>query len=145
MADRWGALGQESIGHGSKVRARNVQSMGHGDQVGVLPRIWHVFVGESPFARAVKQVGLDISAPRCTAMAERLLPQSTPSVGHGGKVGVLPRIWHVFIVRPPFAHGKTRHFCSLGGRILDSVAISGGKRAISSMTVTKTQRAAWCF
>ena len=77
-----------------------------------------MFVGESPFPRAVKQVGLDTSAPRFTAMAERLLPQSTPSVGHGGKVGVLHRIWHVFIVWPPFARTvKHAVFGSLGRRI----------------------------
>ena len=82
---------------------QSAPSTGHGGQVGVLPRICYVFVGGSRFARAVKHVGLDIPAPRFTAMAERLLPQSTPSVGHGGKVGVLPRIWHVFLAWPPFA------------------------------------------
>ena len=46
---------------------------------------------------------LDAAGPHFAAMAERLLPQSTPSVGHGGKVAVLLRIWHVFLREPPFA------------------------------------------
>ena len=47
---------------------------------------------------------LDPSAPPFAAMADRLLPQSVPSIGHGGKVPVLLRIWHVFMeVGLPFA------------------------------------------
>ena len=83
---------------------RSAPSIGYGGKVGVLPHIWHVFMGGSPFARAVKHVALDTSAPRFAAMADRLLPQGAPSISHGGKVAVLPRIWHVFMVAgPPYA------------------------------------------
>ena len=102
MADRLDTAGPHFAAMADRFLPQSAPSTGHGGQVGVLPRICYVFVGGSRFARAVKHVGLDTPPPRFTAMAERLLPQSTPSVGHGGKVGVLPRIWHVFIVRPPF-------------------------------------------
>ena len=102
MADRLDTAGPHFAAMADRFLPQSAPSTGHGGQVGVLPRICYVFVGGSRFARAVKHIGLDTSAPRFTAMAERLLPQSTPSVGHGGKVAVLPRIWHVFIVCPPF-------------------------------------------
>ena len=103
MADRLGTAGPHFAAMANRFLPQSAPSIGHGGKVEVLPRIWHVFVGESPFARALKQIGLDTSAPRFTAMAERLLPRSTPSVGHGGKIGVLHRIWHVFLAWPPFA------------------------------------------
>ena len=102
MADRLDTAGPHFAAMADRFLPQSAPSTGHGGQVGVLPRICYVFVGGSRFARAVKHVGLDIPPPRFTAMAERLLPQSTPPVGHGGKVAVLPCIWHVFIVRPPF-------------------------------------------
>ena len=108
MADRLDTAGPHFAAMADRFLPQSAPSIGHGSKVGVLRRNWHVFVGESPFARAVNHVGLDTSAPRFTAMAERLLPQSTPSVGHGGKVAVLHRIWHVFIVWPPFA-GPVKH------------------------------------
>ena len=40
MAGGWGTLGQESIGHGGKVRARSVQSIGHGGGSGGLRKVW---------------------------------------------------------------------------------------------------------
>ena len=83
MSDRWGILGQQCIGHGGKV--------------GVLRRIWRVFMGGAPFARTVKHVILDTSAPHFAAMADRLLSQNAPAIGHRNKAVVLPRIWHVFM------------------------------------------------
>ena len=83
MSDRWGILGQQSIGHGGKV--------------GVLHRIWRVFMGGAPFARTVKHVTLVTWAPHFAAMADRLLSQSAPAINYDGKAGVLPRIWHVFM------------------------------------------------
>ena len=103
MANRLDTAGPHLAAMADRFLPQSAPSTGHGGQVGVLPRICYVFVGGSRFARAVKHVGLDTPAPRFTAMADRLLPQSTPSVGHGGKVAVLHRIWHVFIVWPPFA------------------------------------------
>ena len=103
MADRLDTAGPHFAAMADRFLPQSAPSTGHGGQVGVLPRICYVFVGGSRFARAVKHFGLDTPPPHFTAMAERLLPQSTPSIGHGGKVGVLPRIWHVFIAWPPFA------------------------------------------
>ena len=62
-----------------RLLSQSVPSASHGGEVGVLPRIWHAFTGGSPFARAVKHVALDTSAPRFAAMADRLLPQGAPS------------------------------------------------------------------
>ena len=108
MAHRLGTAGPHFAAMADRLLPQSAPSIGHGGQVGVLPRICYVFVGGSRFARAVKHVGLDTPAPRFTAMAERLLPQSPPSIGHGGKVAVLPRIWHVLSVWPPFA-GPVKH------------------------------------
>ena len=74
----------------NRLLSRSTPSFGYAGKVGVLPHIWHVFMGWSPFARVVKRVALDTSAPRFAAMADRLLPQSVPSTGHDGKVGVPP-------------------------------------------------------
>ena len=59
--------------------------------------------GPAPLAGTVEHVTLDTSAPHFAAMADRLLPQSGPSIGHGDKVRVPPRIWHVFMGGSRFA------------------------------------------
>ena len=82
---------------------RSAPAIGHGGKTVVLLRIWHVFMRGSSSARTVIRVAFDTSAPRFVAMTDRLLSQSAPSIGHGGKAGVLPRIWHVFMGGSPLA------------------------------------------
>ena len=98
LVDRLDTSAPHFAAMADRLLLESAPSIGHGGQIGVLPRIWHVFMGGAPSARAVKHFTLDTSAPNFVAMANRLLSQSAPSIGHGGKVGVLPRIWYVLIV-----------------------------------------------
>ena len=97
MAGRLDTSARHFPAMADRLLPRSAPSIGYGGKARVVPHIWHVFMGWSPFARAVKHVALDTSAPRFAAMADRLLPQGAPSIGHGGEVGALPRIWYVFI------------------------------------------------
>ena len=104
MADRLGITARQFAAMADRLLPQSVPSIGHGGEVPVLLRIWHVFMKGAPFERVVKHATLDISAPHLAAMADRLMRQSVPSIGHGSKVGVLLRIWHVFmVVGPPCA------------------------------------------
>ena len=44
------------------------------------------------FGHTIKRVNLDTSGPHFAAMADRLLLENAPSIGHGGQTGVFPRI-----------------------------------------------------
>ena len=101
MADRLGTTARHFAAMADRLLPKSVPSIGHGGKVPVLLRIWHVLMGGAPLERVVKHATLGTSAPHFAAMADRLLPEGAPSVGHGGKVRVLPRILHVFMALGP--------------------------------------------
>ena len=104
MADRLGTTARHFAAMADRLLLKNAPSTGNGGKVPVVFRIWHMFMAGAPFERVVKHATLDTSAPHFAAMADRLLPEGAPSIGHGGKIWVLPRIWNAFMATgPPYA------------------------------------------
>ena len=122
MAGRWCTLGQQSIDHGDKVWGRSVQSdvfyrargwrptLNTCQMRGSTPTLppWPIDGGlwGSNLSAMAAKCGAEVSKVACFTTRTKsapplarakLLPRSAPSIGHGGKVGVLPRIWHVFM------------------------------------------------
>ena len=96
--------------------------------------------GDRASVRVVKHTTLGTSVPHFAAMADRLVPQSAPSTGHGGKAGVLPRIWHVFMQGSPSARAvkhatldtSAPHFAAMADRLLpQSVPSTGNGGGVS--------------